>query len=126
MTKTSWSIVNKATLAIVVTIGAACHGEGVTRTAGVVSEVQVTPQALTTVDVDRVLDSRRPRSRTGRSFRAARVRSAFRPRPPKVRARWPLGRTAMRLCRVWPCSRSVREWEARSTTTSCCLPSSNR
>ena len=55
MRKTRLNIVSKSTLAIVVTIGASCHGGGEPEVTANVPEIDVTPHALTTVDVDRVL-----------------------------------------------------------------------
>ena len=100
MTKPRWNMVSKTTLAMVIAAVPACQG-GVAEKPGGGSEVEATAQALTTVDVDRCWASRQPRFRTGRSFRAAQARSAFRPRHLKDPARWRSRRTGTCLCRAW-------------------------
>ncbi len=54
MMKARGSIVSKGALAMVAVLGAACQGEATQATGGA-SEVESTTQALTTVDIDRVL-----------------------------------------------------------------------
>ncbi|MGO9662107.1 MAG: hypothetical protein ACLP66_02210, partial [Polyangia bacterium] len=54
MTKARRSIVSKSTLVVVAALGAACHGDATQATGGA-GEVEVTTQALTTVDIDRAL-----------------------------------------------------------------------
>ena len=54
MTKARRSIVSKAGLAVVAAFGVACHG-GVTEDPGGSGQVEVKTQALTTVNIDRVL-----------------------------------------------------------------------
>ena len=54
MTKTRWSTVSKGAMAMMTSLAVACHGGGVTETGGNAT-VEVTTQALTSVDIDRVL-----------------------------------------------------------------------
>ena len=55
MTKMRRDLVSKGALAMVVALGIACRGEGVAENTGGGAAVEVTTQALTAVDIDRVL-----------------------------------------------------------------------
>jgi hypothetical protein len=54
MTKARWSMVSKGALAMLAALGVGCRGEGAAESTGSGAAVEVTTQALTTVDIDRV------------------------------------------------------------------------